>query len=115
MTEQNPGDAVRSHWLAGALELLLSDRQPDASPVTLEVQTGDQPIVIETRDGAIHIRLGPAENADATLTGPPNPIMGLLLGLLEFADAKANGIKYEGDPKILDRIRAQVSLTAVPS
>ena len=58
MTEQKPGDAVRSHWLAAALELMLTDRQPDAPPVTLELQTGDQPIVIETRDGAVQIHLG---------------------------------------------------------
>jgi DNA-binding HxlR family transcriptional regulator len=107
MTEQKPGDAVRSHWLAGALELMLTDRQPDASPVTIELQTGDQPIVIETRDGTIHTRLGPAESADATLTGPPRPILGLLLGMLEPADAKASGIEYQGDPAILDRIGAQ--------
>ncbi len=104
MTDQKPDDAVRSHWLAWALELMLSDRQPDAPAVTVELVTGDQPIVIETRDGAIHTRLGPADGADATLTGPPKPILGLLLGLLQPADAKARGIDYQGDPAILDRI-----------
>jgi DNA-binding HxlR family transcriptional regulator len=107
MTEQNPGDAVRSHWLASALELMLTDRQPGASPITLELQTGDQPIVIETRDGAIHTRLGTAENPDATLAGPPKPILGLLLGLLELPHAKASGIDYQGDPTVLDRVGAQ--------
>ena len=106
MTEQKPGDAVRSHWLAGALEVMLTDRQPDASPVTVELQTGDQPIAIEARDGAIHIRLGPAERPDVTLTGPPRPICGFLLGLIEFGDAKAAGVKYEGDLEALDRIRS---------
>jgi DNA-binding HxlR family transcriptional regulator len=115
MTEQKPGDAVRSHWLAWALELMLTDRQPEASPVTVELQPGDQPIVIETRDAAIHTRLGPAENPDATLTGPPKPILGLLLGLLELADAKANGVDYQGDPAILDRIGAQTAPSAQPS
>jgi DNA-binding HxlR family transcriptional regulator len=115
MVEQKPGDAVRSHWLAWALELMLTDRQPDASPVTVELQTGDQPIVIETRDGAIHTRLGPADSADATLTGPPKPILGLLLGLLGAADAKANGVDYQGDPTILDRIGAQITPTAPPN
>src|SRR5215218_3043204 len=62
MTEQDPKDAVRSRWLAWALELMLEDREPERSPVTIEVRTGDQPIVIETLDGAIHTRLGPAEN-----------------------------------------------------
>jgi DNA-binding HxlR family transcriptional regulator len=104
MTEQKPGDAVRSHWLAWALELMLGDRRPDAPPVTVAVQTGDQPIVIETRDGTIRTRLGPVDSADATLIGPPMPILGLLLGLLTSTDAKANGVDYQGDPTVLDRI-----------
>src|SRR5204863_441498 len=66
MAEQKPRDAVRSQWLAWALELMLADRQPDASPVTVELQTGDQPIVIETRDGTIRTRLGPADSVAAT-------------------------------------------------
>jgi len=109
MTEQKPGDAVHSHWLAWALELMLTDRQPDASPVTIALHIGDQPIVIETRDGSIHTRLGPADRADATLTGPPKPILGLLLGLLEPADATTHGIDYQGDPAILHRIGAQTT------
>jgi DNA-binding HxlR family transcriptional regulator len=115
MSDQNPDDAVRSHWLAWALELILTDRQPDAPPVIVELQTGDQPIVIETRDSTIHTRLGPAGDADVSLTGPPRPILGLLLGLLALDDAKANGISYRGDPAILDRIRAPTTTTAPPS
>lgn len=112
MTEQKPGDAVRSHWLASALELLLTDRQPDGPPITVELQTGDQPIVIETHDGAIHIHLRSADSPDVTLAGPPKPIMGLLLGLLDLPGAKTSGITYHGDPMILDRIGAH---TASPS
>jgi DNA-binding HxlR family transcriptional regulator len=115
MTEQKPSDAVRSHWLAGAIELMLTDRQPDAPPLTIELQTGDQPIAIEARDGTIRTRLGPTDDPDATLTGPPKPILGLLLGLLQPGDAKANGVDYEGDPTILDRIGAQTTPTAPPS
>src|SRR5690348_5963845 len=33
--------------------------------------------------------------------------MGLLLGLLELADAKAHGISYRGDVALLDRIGAE--------
>jgi DNA-binding HxlR family transcriptional regulator len=115
MTEQKPGDAVRSHWLAGALEVMLTDRRPDGSPATVELQTGDHPIVIEARDGTIHVRLGSADSADATLIGPPKQIMGLLLGLLQPADAKASGVDYQGDPTILDRIGAQTAPTTAQS
>jgi DNA-binding HxlR family transcriptional regulator len=107
MTQQKPDDAVRSHWLVWALELMLTDREPEAFPLTLELRTGDEPIVIETRDGAIHAHLGSAETPDATLTGPPKPILGLLLGRLALADAQADGVDYEGDPAILERVGAQ--------
>jgi DNA-binding HxlR family transcriptional regulator len=105
MTQQNPTDTVQNHWLAWALEVMLTDRQPDAPPVTVVLRTDGQPIVIETRDGTIHVRLGPADGADATITGPPRPILGLLLGLHELADATAGAVTYEGDPTILDRLR----------
>jgi DNA-binding HxlR family transcriptional regulator len=105
MTEQKTSDAVRSHWLAGALEAMLTDRQPDAPPVSVELRTGDQPIVIEVRDGAIHTRLGPAEDPEATLTGAPKPILGFLIGARELADAKAAGVTCEGDLETLNRIR----------
>ena len=109
MTKQKPDDAVRSHWLAGALEQMLADRQPDAPPVTLELQTGDEPIVIEANGGELRTRLGRAENPDLTLSGPPRPILGLLLGGLDFVDAQANGLDYRGDPAILDRLAGQIN------
>jgi DNA-binding HxlR family transcriptional regulator len=111
MTEQKPSDAVRSSWLAWALEAMLTDAQPDAPSVTIEVRTGDQSIAIETRDGAIHTQLGAVTEADATLTGPPTPVLGVLFGLVPLAEAegRADGITYEGDPTILDRFRSELS------
>jgi len=104
MTEQRPDDAVRSHWLAWALEQMLVDRETDASAITVQIVTGDQPIVVEIGDGAVHSRLGRVEDADVTLTGPPMPILGLLLGLRSLSDAEASGVEYEGNPAVLDRV-----------
>ena len=41
--------------------------------------------------------------------------MGLLLGLLGPADAKANGVDYQGDRAILDRIGAPTTRVTPPS
>jgi DNA-binding HxlR family transcriptional regulator len=106
MSEQSSDDAVRSHWLAGALDVMLTDHQPDAPPVSLELRTGDQPIVIEAREGTVQSRPGSADSAAATLTGAPMPVMGLMLGFLDLAEAEKRGVDYSGDPAILDRIRA---------
>jgi DNA-binding HxlR family transcriptional regulator len=106
MTEPKPGDAVRSHWLASALEMMLDGPLPDGPSLTVEIQTGDQPIVLEARDGAIRTRLGTADNPDITLTGAARPIMGLLLGLVELDAAEESGITYRGDLAPLERLRA---------
>ena len=76
MIEHDPEDAVRSHWLAAALELMLTDRQPDAAPVTIELQTGDHPMSIETRDGAIHTRVGAVETPTRRSPRRPSPPWG---------------------------------------
>jgi len=114
MTEDNTGDAVRSHWLAWAIELLLIDRRPDAAPVTLELRTGEQPIVLETRDGKLVTRLGPAgeAGADVTIAGEPRPVMGLLLGMLTVPEAAAIGVSYTGDPAILERIGPDAAMVS---
>jgi DNA-binding HxlR family transcriptional regulator len=108
MTERSPDDAVRSHWIAWALEMMLTDRRPDEPPVTIGLDIGDEPIVLETRDGAVRTRLGRTDAADAVLTGEPTPILGLLLGMIEPADAEARGVSCQGDPAIVERIRGTV-------
>jgi DNA-binding HxlR family transcriptional regulator len=111
MTEQKPDDTVRSHWLAGAIETMLTDREPGGPPVTLQLLTGDQPIAVEAGDGGVATRIGALAEPDATLTGPPTPILGLLLGMLGLREAKARGVVLGGDRKALERFAATVSLT----
>lgn len=108
MAKPSPDDEVRSHWLAWAIPQMLSDRRPELPPVTLELRTGDQPIVIAARDGALEVELGGGVPADATLTGPAQPILGLLVGLLEPADAEARGVSFDGDRSVLDRIGGEL-------
>ena len=60
----------------------------------------------------VYSPVGPADKPDATLAGPLTPILGLLLGLHELADAETHGITYHGDRTLLDRIGADVLPTA---
>ena len=106
MVEQRDEDAVRSHWLAGALEVMLGDRRPDGDPVTLELRLGDGPIVLTAADGGVKLSLGAASDPDAALAGPPRPIMGLLLGYLDRGAAEAMGVTVAGDADVIGRFAA---------
>jgi DNA-binding HxlR family transcriptional regulator len=109
MVEQKPEDAVRSHWLAGAVEQMVSDRRPSGKPVTLELRTGDGPIVIAAAGGETKVTLGAASDPDAALTGPERPILGLLFGILDRAGAEGMGVALEGDPKVVERFAADAA------
>ncbi len=105
MAVQEPKDAVRSEWIAFAIESMLTDHDPEGPPLAIELRTGDQPILIETHDGTIKTRLGSIESPDAVLAGPPGPSLGFLVGFMDLAGAEAAGVRHEGDGEAFDRIR----------
>ena len=108
MAEPADGDAYRGHWLAS---LYPSDQPPDEPPVTIELRTGEEAVTIETIDGAVRTRPGPAETPDAILTGPPQLIAGVLTGSLTLAEAQAAGLEYDGDFAALCRVRPEAAVT----
>jgi len=99
------GDRFRSHWLVMPLMGLLKDRAPGKPPVTIEVRTGDQPVIIETVPDGIRVHPGSAKQPDAVLTGSPDLILGVLAGHFDLAAARSRGLHFKGDPKVLRRVR----------
>jgi hypothetical protein len=107
MVEPAADDAFRTHWLSLPLKVHLTDQAPDRPPITIEVRTGDESMIIETVDGAVRTRPGSAEDPDAVLTGTPQLIVGVLTGKLDLAEARARGLQYDGDPETLRRVQPQ--------
>jgi DNA-binding HxlR family transcriptional regulator len=107
MLEPADQDAFRGHWLAFPVELFLADQTPEAPPVTIELRTGEEPMTIETEAGAVRARIGSAEEPDLVLSAPPQVMIGLLSGKLALADARARGLKCEGDANALRRVQAR--------
>jgi DNA-binding HxlR family transcriptional regulator len=98
-------DAFCTHWLELPLKLHLVDQAAEGPRVTIELRTGDEPMTIEAADGAATARLGPAEHADAVLSGSPQLVLGLLAGKLDLGQARLGGLQFEGNPEILRRVR----------
>jgi DNA-binding HxlR family transcriptional regulator len=106
MTEQKPDDAVRGHWLAWATELMLTDNQPDAPPITIQLHADGESILVEARDGTIHATPGTTDDPDVSLSGRARPILGLLLGRLRTGEGEAAGVTIAGNRAVLERVRA---------
>jgi len=62
-------------------------------------------MTLQTANGMVRTRLGNAQHPDAVLSGTPQLVVAVLTGKLGLADARAAGLKYEGDPEILRRVQ----------
>ena len=111
MGELGANDEVRSHWLSMPVKLYLTDRAPGRRPVSIELRTGDQPMLIEAGGGSLRVRPGSAEKPDAILTGAPHLVLGLLLGRIPLAAARARGLRFQGNMAAVRRLRPKVTAT----
>jgi DNA-binding HxlR family transcriptional regulator len=107
MGEPAAGEEFRNHWLALPVQLYLADPPPEDPPVTIELQTGEEPVTIETVDGAVRTRQGAAADPDLVLNGPPHLLAGVLSGRLSVAEARARGLSCSGDAATLRRLQAR--------
>jgi DNA-binding HxlR family transcriptional regulator len=107
-----PEDAFRGQWLTWPAEIYLSDSKPDAAPVTIQVIADDEPVLLETSEGAVRATPGRADDPDAVLRGPAHAVLGLLSGYIDLDVAAAMGAACDGDRDALERILPAVTATS---
>ncbi len=106
MTDTTPEEQYRSHWLQLPVELFLADSpENEHAPTTIEIRAGDQPMLIEAREGVVTTRPGTSERPDATLSGPPQQVLGVLTGALDVDEAIEQGLAFDGDRQALERLQ----------
>jgi hypothetical protein len=76
----------------------------DGPPVVIQLDTDDEPIVVEAGGGSVTARLGRAEDPDLVLSGPAQPVGRLMLGRIDLAEARARGVDCRGDVALLERL-----------
>jgi DNA-binding HxlR family transcriptional regulator len=106
------GDVFRGQWLVWPAEMNLTDREPAAPPVTIQVLVDDEPAVLETSGGGVHVTPGRAEDPDAVLRGPAHTILGLFAGFIDLDRAAGMGAECEGDRGALERVLPDAAATS---
>jgi len=105
LADLDDSETIQSHWLVLPLRFYLQDAAPSEPAITIALRPGDEPIVLQTTGGSVSARLGTTEHPNLILSGPPLLLLAVLLGRIALADARDRGLTYEGDPKLLRRLR----------
>ena len=106
MGQPKPGDEIRARWYLLPMRLYLRDRAPSRPPVRIQVHISGEPMLVETvGDGAVRARPGSTDDADATLAGAPNVVMGVLGGRLSLPQARARGLHFRGNFAAVRRVQ----------
>jgi len=98
-------DEFRSRWLSWPAEQFLSDHEPHKPPVRLAIDTGQDPVAIEASAGEVRVTVGEDAPADATLSGSPHAVLGLLSGRLDLKSARDRGLEYRGSTAVIARLQ----------
>lgn len=105
LAQASPEDAFRIHWLALPVSFHLTDQTPELPPVAVELRTEGDVTVVRTEKGTVRAGPGSAPRPDLVLSGPAQPVVGLLMGVLSQADARSQGVRHTGDLKVLARLQ----------
>ncbi|HUO48069.1 MAG TPA: winged helix-turn-helix transcriptional regulator [Acidimicrobiales bacterium] len=105
MFEPTGDEVFRGAWLSFPITEFLRDRRPEDPPVTIEIDTGDDPVVIEVGAGTVSHRRGRADEPDLALRGSPPVVLGALTGKVSAAEAVVAGLEVSGDLALLTRVR----------
>jgi DNA-binding HxlR family transcriptional regulator len=95
----------RDHWLGLIAETYLADHEPESPSVSIQLNPGTEPAVLLTHDGLVEVRPGIVELPALTMTGEATVLAGVLTGQLTLGQARSKGLKCDGDPGALRRIR----------
>jgi DNA-binding HxlR family transcriptional regulator len=106
MSSKSETETFRSRWLEIPLTLMFDGMDPSRPEVEIEIRTGDQAVTLTSTAGEVSVRLGTASSPDVVISGPPEPIIGLLAGRLDRAAAIEQGVKVLGDFRLVTRLRA---------
>ena len=105
MSEIEPDQAFRSHWIVHPITALFPDVDPSRPDMIIEVRCGDAPMTIESSDGRVAVHEGAAAAPDLVLTGPPDAVIGLVAHRLDARGAKERGVAITGDARLLRRLK----------
>ena len=98
-------ESYRSRRTEVRIHLIYEGLDRSRPRLTVQVNTGDASMTIESTAGRVMVVPGQAASPDLVLSGPPDGIAGLLGGRLDLAGARRRGVAVKGDARKLAELR----------
>ncbi len=106
MSSKHETDTFRSRWLEIPLALMFDGVDRSRPQIEVEIRSGDQAVTLASNTGEVSVRSGTASSPDVVISGPPEPLIGLLAGRLDKAAAVEQGVSVLGDFRLVTRLRS---------
>jgi len=112
MTGRKKSENARTRWMVLPAQFYLEGRLPADRPVAIQINGADESVVIESRGGKVKARTGSVSAPDLTLSGSPELALGVMTGRITKAEATKQGLKVEGDMRLLERLRRREQVSS---
>lgn len=104
------GDEFRTSWLLIALQALTQALRPPLPRVTAAIRCHGTTITLHVRQNDVTVREGEPIDADLTLEGEPDTVLGLFAGATPLEDTQHTTLDIQGDQTRLKRLLSRLEL-----
>jgi DNA-binding HxlR family transcriptional regulator len=105
MARPRENDEFRANWIRHMVIARFEGLDPERRDLTVELRYDDDPVTLISAGGRVHLAPGGWADADVTIAGPLEGVVGLLLGRIDPAEAAERGVTHTGDLRRLKRLR----------
>lgn len=105
MARPRGDDHFQTPWLHHMVIARFDGRDPKRSDLTVELSTDDDVFTLESRAGRVQLTPGRTRQPDVILTGPTEPVVGVLLGRITPDRARQSGVTIRGPAHKLSGLR----------
>jgi DNA-binding HxlR family transcriptional regulator len=109
-------DHFRPNWIRHMVVARFEGHDPQRKDLVVELLSDDaEPVTLISAGGRVHIAPGRHPAPDVTLGGPPEAVVGLLLGRITRAQAESRGVAAAGDLRRLSGLRPRGERREAPA
>ena len=98
-------DEFRANWIRHMVIARFEGFDAAREDLTVELSYDDEQVTLVSTAGRVHLAPGGRTDADVSIAGPVEGVVGLLLGRIDRSEASEQGVTHTGDLRRLRGLR----------